>query len=356
MKDHVRFGCRIFLAANEPFQRIVQRAQLCEKNGFDSVIIDDHLLYGTASASAPEPFTTLAAIAAKTRRIRLGIAVTDLIRRHPAIVAQLLGTLSEEYPKRIFLGLGAGDPMNQTPFGMPSDHRYNRLREGLKIIRTLWNSSIQNPQDFKGEFYSLDHAYLQAGQDRQPIPPIYLAAFGQKMLGLVGVQADGWLPHCHTPRTYRENLEIIQASARREGRELKSFSPAYYTLASVSTSREAADRNVLGPAKYFLALNPEALKKIDPTAKHPGRVWEKISHPKEQRDLIHRIATEIPESDAYNTVIHGTSEDCTRQIQDYTRAGCREFMLTFVPKGGLWSTENLTAQIRLFARRVISHF
>jgi len=47
VKSQVRFGCRIFLSANEPFQHIVQRAQLCEKHGFDSVLIDDHPLYGT---------------------------------------------------------------------------------------------------------------------------------------------------------------------------------------------------------------------------------------------------------------------------------------------------------------------
>ena len=46
MKSQVRFGCRIFLAASEPFQNIIQRAQFCEKQGFDSVLKDDHLLYG----------------------------------------------------------------------------------------------------------------------------------------------------------------------------------------------------------------------------------------------------------------------------------------------------------------------
>jgi len=51
----------MFLAANEPFHRIVERARFCEKHGFDSVLIDDHLLYGTEAAAAPESFTTLAA-------------------------------------------------------------------------------------------------------------------------------------------------------------------------------------------------------------------------------------------------------------------------------------------------------
>lgn len=356
LRNQLRFGCRIFLAADEPFQNIVQRAQFCENHGFDSVLVDDHLLYGTEAAAAPEPFTTLAAIATGTRRIRVGIAVTDMVRRHPAIIAQTLATLSNQFPKRLFLGLGAGDPMNQTPFGFSPEHRVGRLEEGLRIIRQLWNSSIDKPMSFKGRFFILNNAYLQAGQERQPVPPSYLAAFGPRMLQLTGEAADGWIPHCHTPTTYKEDLDIITASAGQAKRDINKFSPAYYTLASISTNRAEADRNVLGPAKYFLALIPEALKKIDPSANHPGRVWEKIPNPKEQRETIRKIATEIPESDAYNTVLHGTGDDCIEQIENYRKAGCKEFMLTFTPKGGLWSTTNLLEQIRLFSNKVLSKF
>ena len=355
VKGRVRFGCRIFLAANETFERIIQRAQFCEQHGFDSVLIDDHLLYGTEAAAAPEPFTTLAAIATGTRRIRVGIAVTDLVRRHPAIIAQTLATLSTQYPRRLFLGLGTGDPMNQSPFGFPTGQRYSRLREGIGIIRQLWSSSIDKPASFKGRFYTLNNAYLQAGQEKQPVPPIYLAAFGPQMLRLAGEEADGWIPHCHTPATYKMDLDTIRASARQAKRDLDTFSPAYYTLSSISTSRAEADRNVLGPARYFLALIPEALKKINPRANHPGRVWEKIPYPKEQRETIRKIATEIPESDAYNTVIHGTGEDCIEQIEAYRKTGCKEFMLTFVPEGGLWSSTNLLSQIQLFSDKVLSN-
>src|SRR6266568_7610516 len=356
VKSQARFGCQIFLAANEPFQKIVQRAQFCEKHGFDSVLIDDHLLYGTEAAAAPEPFTTLAAIAAGTRRIRVGIAVTDLVRRHPAIIAQTLATLSNQFPRRLFLGLGTGDSMNQSPFGLPTEQRYSRLREGLQVIRQLWNSSIDKPASFKGRFFTLNNAYLQAGQDKQPLPPIYLAAFGPKMLRLTGEAADGWIPHCHTPTTYKMDLDTIRASAIQAKRGFDTFSPAYYTLSSISTNRREADRNVLGPARYFLALIPEALKKIDPSANHPGRIWEKLSNPKEQRETIGKIAADIPESDAYNTVIHGTPDDCIEQIEAYRKAGCREFMLTFTPKGGLWSTRNLPEQIRLFSDKVMSNW
>jgi phthiodiolone/phenolphthiodiolone dimycocerosates ketoreductase len=356
VKNQVRFGCRLFQAANEPFTQIIKRAQFCEEHGFDSVLIDDHLLYGTRDAAAPEPFATLAAIAAGTRRIRVGIAVTDLVRRHPAIIAQTLATLSNQFPKRLFLGLGAGDPMNQTPFGFSPEHRVGRLEEGLRIIRQLWNSSSEKPQNFNGRFFRLNNAYLQAGQEKQPVPPIYLASFGPRMLRLAGEAADGWIPHCHTSATYKMDLDTIIGSAHNAGRDFGAFRSAYYTLSSISKNREEADHNVLGPARYFLALIPEALKKIDPSANHPGRIWEKIPYPKEQRETIRKIAAEIPERDAYYTVIHGTADDCIEQIEAYRKAGCKEFMLTFTSKGGLWSTAHLLEQIRLFSDKVMSNW
>src|SRR3989475_12757660 len=152
------------------------------------------------------------------------------------------------------------------------------------------------------------------------------------------------------------DLDTIIGSAHNAGRDSGAFRSAYYTLSSISKNRKEADRNVLGPARYFLALIPEALKKIDPSASHPGRIWEKVPYPKEQRETIRKIAAEIPESDAYNTVIHGTAEDCIEQIEDYAKAGCKEFMLTSAPKGGLWSTTGLLQQIRLFSIKVLSRY
>src|SRR5260370_7080906 len=277
--------------------------------------MEDDLLYESEAEAAPEPFTPLAAIAAGTGRVRVGIAVTDMVRRHPAVIAQTLATLSNQFPKRVFLGLGAGDPMNQTPFGFSAAHRVGRLEEGLKIFRQLWNSSIEKPQNFKGQFFSLNNAYLQAGQEKQPVPPIYLSAFGPRMLRLAGEMADGWIPHCHTPPTSTMNLDPIIASSPNSGHNFGAFRSAYYTLSSISNNRAEADRNVLGPARYFLALIPKALKKIDPSANHPGRIWETIPYPKEQRETIRKIAAEIPERDAYYTVIHGTADDCIEQIE-----------------------------------------
>src|SRR5437879_10155156 len=220
-------------------------------------------------------------------------------------------------------------------------------------MHEIGSSIIEQPQNSKGQFFCLNNRDLQAGQKKQPVPPIYLAAFGPKMLKLAGTAADGWMPHCHTPATYKMDLDTIIGSDHNASRDFSAFRSTYYTLSSISKNRAEADRNVLGPARYFLALIPEALKKIDPSANHPGRIWEKIPNPEEQRETIRKIAAGIPESDAYNTVIHGTPGDCIEQIEGYRKVGCKEFMLTFVPKGGLWSTTNLLPQIRLFSNEVM---
>jgi phthiodiolone/phenolphthiodiolone dimycocerosates ketoreductase len=259
------------------------------------------------------------------------------------------------FPSRIFLGLGAGDPINQAPIGIPTDHRFSKLAEGLEIMKILWDSNIQNPKSFHGKYYNLKRAYLQLGQEKRPFPDIYLAAFGARMLKLTGKDANGWIPHCHTSETYKNDLAIIMRS-RQKGSNPSRFHSAYYTLTSISKNREQANQRVLGPAKYFLALIPEALKKIDPTAQHPGRVWENIADPRVQRETIRKIATPIPDKDAYDTVIHGSADDCIGQIENYRRAGCEEFMLTFVNNGGLWSTENLLLQIQYFKKSVIDYY
>jgi alkanesulfonate monooxygenase SsuD/methylene tetrahydromethanopterin reductase-like flavin-dependent oxidoreductase (luciferase family) len=222
-------------------------------------------------------------------------------------------------------------------------------------LKHLWKSNSENPKSFRGKYYQLDRAYLQLGQENRPLPIVYLAAFGPRMLKLCGREADGWIPHCHTSETYNHDLKIVM-DARQSVKRGSKFHPAYYTLASVSKNPKEADKIIIGPAKYFLALIPEALTKIDPSAMHPGRIWEKIRDPRLQREMISRIASSVPDSDGYDTVIHGSPDDCIEQIAQYQKAGCKEFMLTFVANGGLWSTKNLTEQIRYFKRNVMDYY
>jgi phthiodiolone/phenolphthiodiolone dimycocerosates ketoreductase len=357
VKTQLRFGSRIHTRFGEQFDALVHRARFLEENGFDIVLLDDHLLYGTASAIALDPFSAGAAIAYGTKKIKVGVAVTDLIRRHPAILAQSSGTVSAIANGRFILGLGSGDMMNQTPFGLPTDHRFGRFREGVMLLKMLWSSSIDSPVSFKGRFHDLTNAYLQTGLTKEVWPPLYFAAFGERMLKFTGEEADGWIPHCHTPETFGKDLAKIRDSSKQAGRSSgQEVIPSYYTVASIANTREKADADVMGPAKFFLALIPEALRKIDPSIQHPGRIWEKNPDPRAQREMIRKIASTIPRETALSTVMHGTPSDCIEQISSYAKEGCREFLLTFTPSSGLWSGDEVLPMARLFAEKVIRYF
>ncbi len=357
MKTRLRFGSRIHTRFGEQFDALVHQARFLEENRFDIVLLDDHLLYGTASAVALDPFSAGTAIAYATKKIKVGVAVTDLIRRHPAILGQLSGTVTAIANGRFVLGLGSGDLMNQAPFGLPTDHRFERFREGVMLLKILWSSSIDNPVSYKGRFHELTNAYLQTGLTQRDWPPLYFAAFGERMLRFTGEEADGWIPHCHTPETYGKDLAKINDSAKRSGRSSsQTIEPSYYTVASIANSREKADADVLGAAKFFLALIPEALRKIDPSIQHPGRIWEKNPDPRAQREMIRKIASMIPRETALNTVIHGTPSDCIEQISSYSKAGCKEVMLTFTPSSGLWSGNEMLPMAKLFSEKVMRYF
>src|SRR5438132_10604177 len=118
---------------------------LAEDLGFDSVVVSDHFHpWRDAGGHAPFSWSWLGALGAKTSRVRMGTSVvTPTFRYHPAIVAQAAATLGVLFPRRVFLGVGTGEAMNEVPpTGMPwpgFGERIGRLREAIALMRELWS-------------------------------------------------------------------------------------------------------------------------------------------------------------------------------------------------------------------------
>ncbi|TMK17976.1 MAG: LLM class flavin-dependent oxidoreductase, partial [Actinobacteria bacterium] len=87
-----------------------------------------------------DPFVVLGGLAQRTKRIRLGTAVTDAVRLHPATIARAALTLQHVSKGRFILGIGAGERENTEPFGIPLTKAVSRFAEALKVIRFLWSS------------------------------------------------------------------------------------------------------------------------------------------------------------------------------------------------------------------------
>ena len=158
-----------------------------------------------------DPLTMMGAAGAATERIRVGVNVTDTIRRHPAMLAQAALTVDHLARGRSILGLGSGERMNVVPYGIEWRKPVGRLEEAIRVIRLLWETD--GPVDFQGDFFHLDGAVLGLEPYEGKTPPIWLGAHGPRMLEICGRLADGWLPTNITPEIYADKLAVIRASA-----------------------------------------------------------------------------------------------------------------------------------------------
>lgn len=167
-----------------------------EAAGFDDLWVDDHLLSDEGEPRDPklESFTTLAAMAAITSRVRLGHLVAANTFRHPALVAKMIATIDAISGGRAILGLGAGwfeleHAVYGLDFGRSPGERIDRLGEAVSIIRRLLAGERFSHQ---GRFYELADASL-APLPVQPRLPILIGGSGPKRtLPLVAREADLW--------------------------------------------------------------------------------------------------------------------------------------------------------------------
>lgn len=202
-----------------------------EQLGFDSVWVSDHLFSDVSKYGGPpgvwgvmECFTTLAAIAATTNRIRIGslVACNDL--RSPALLAKMVATLDVLSKGRIEVGMGAGwfEPEYQAagiPFDAPRT-RIDRLGEAVEIVKGMLSSESFS---FTGEFYEVRDAWNLPRPVQSPRPPIWVGGKGDRVAATAGRHADGYnAAWAWTPETYRERIRRLEEGARAGGRDPSS--------------------------------------------------------------------------------------------------------------------------------------
>jgi G6PDH family F420-dependent oxidoreductase len=147
-----------------------ESAQRCEAAGFRSVWAWDHFVSrGTLSDPVLECWTTLAATAAVTARLRVGSFVSNVMNRHPAVLARMAATVADIVPGRLELGIGiGGHPAEHEAYGIDfpaAAERAARLEEAIDVIRRLWSGG---PVDFQGDYYRLSGAHAFPVPDPSP--------------------------------------------------------------------------------------------------------------------------------------------------------------------------------------------
>ena len=141
-----------------------------------------------------EGWTLLAALAAQTKRLRIGVLVTGNTYRHPAILAKMAATVDQISGGRLDFGLGAAwNEAEHAMYGIPlhsAKERIARLGEACEVIQRLWTEPLAN---FSGEYYQLSEARCEPKPLQQPRPPFVIGGGGERLtLKIVARYADIW--------------------------------------------------------------------------------------------------------------------------------------------------------------------
>src|SRR5579859_2834685 len=178
------------------FDRVVENAKAAEAAGFDLVTVMDHFyqIRGVGPETEPmlEAYSTLAAIAARTSRIKLGTLVTGVTYRNPALLAKQITTLDVVSGGRAILGIGAAwNEDEHKGFGIdfpPISERMERLDEALTIAKLMFT---EDRPSFEGKHYRIERA-LNVPRPIQPGGPKILVGGGgeRKTLRLLARHGD----------------------------------------------------------------------------------------------------------------------------------------------------------------------
>ena len=190
---------------------LLAMAERAEAAGFDSVWIGDSI----TAKPRHEPLTLLAAVAARTRRVRLGTGVLLPALRNPVVLAHVVATLDRVAEGRVILGVGiaADNPPIRQEFatvGVPFERRVGRVLETLEICRALWR---QDGVSFRGKHFTLDNVTVEPKPHRPGGPPIWIGGSGPTALR-EAARFDAWFPTGPSVEFFAEHFPRIQTAAR----------------------------------------------------------------------------------------------------------------------------------------------
>jgi len=270
--------------------RIIESARLCEELGFDSIWVRDHLIWHPhgmegAGLRFVEPFVVLAAIAAVTKKIKLGTAVLVPVR-WPLKLSQDLASLSYMAGGRVIAGLGLGfNPAELATVGLRLEDRVEILRETVEIARLIWR---ENNASYRGKIFSFENVTIEP-KPAEPIP-ILCGGSTRAAIRRAAEFCDGWIPGRVPMTTFDDRIGYLRRISDRK-----------ITLGNIPITRIEKDR-----AKARASIDVGALAESSEGSSH----WIKPLSGKFQTI-----------EDLEGLLIVGDPDDCAAEIEKFRSRG-----------------------------------
>ena len=288
-KRAVRFGLRLptfaLGQATTQLDEMADYLQAAEELGFETAFVIDHLLVTPPAYSTTwlDALTVLTALAARTKKIRLGPLVLVVPLWNPVRLAKVIATMDFLSGGRVIFGAGAGwNPKEFESFGIPLRRRGVRTTEAIEVMRRVWT---EDDVHHRGEFYTLDGVTVEPKPIQKPHPPIWIGGGTQPsevvyhtakpnvdpVLRRVVRYADAWVPHSSsTPEMNRKDWDTVRCLAAEGGRDLSTLEVVYSNFVYVVKGKSTRDKapqqyarysglNFADIEQYYLVGTPEEL-------------------------------------------------------------------------------------------------
>jgi F420-dependent oxidoreductase-like protein len=226
----------------EAYETLTHVAQTADEYGYESVWVPDHFHTVPPSQEALfECWTTAAALARDTKRVRIGQMVTGNSYRNPALQAKMASTLDVLSHGRFTFGIGAGwyeHEYRAYGYEYPEANvRLRQLREAIQVILAMWT---QEEATFEGEYYQIRGAINQPKGVQKPHIPLLIAGDGEQVtLKLVAQYADA----CNVLgdlATLEHKFSMLKQHCETVGRDYKSIRRTTLTLCVIDETDEQA--------------------------------------------------------------------------------------------------------------------
>jgi alkanesulfonate monooxygenase SsuD/methylene tetrahydromethanopterin reductase-like flavin-dependent oxidoreductase (luciferase family) len=305
-------------------KQILSFAQKAEFLEYDSLSVNDHIVFRTSWLDA---ISTLSAVAAVTNRIKLGTSILNIVVRNPVICAKSLSAIDILSSGRLFAaGVGPGSHKGDYDVcGIPFEQRWSRFNEALEILHMVWNDRDREEEDnndtkspsptyigYNGKYYQLEKISIEPKPFQKPHPPIFIGTWGSSEAGLrrAAKYGDGWMASAYniTPDKFKEKWNTLLSYRKRLGKDSESF-----------------ENSVVSMFGY-----------ID-----------------NDKDKVHTLVKDIlsltlgrPVEQLENLLLFGSIEECIRKINALCEAGVKRIHF--------WPISDFEEQIEIFRKEIVA--
>jgi len=328
----VKFG--IEFVPRESYWKIIYYAIQAERGGFSNLWITDHF-------NNRNVYVTLTTAAIYTNKIMFGPGVTNPYMVNPVITAQAIATLNELAPRRVVLGIGAGDKTTLESVGVEMEKPLKAVQETIDIFRKITGGEnvVYNGEVFK----TAGAKFLFKPKGKIPV---YVGAQGPKMLEFAGKIGDGVLINACHPKDVDYAVSCVKEGVKAASRNPNEVDVAAYTSFSVHDDIKKATKAAV-PVVSFIAAGspPQVLERHGIDVKKAEEIKEALKANDWGR-AFSGVTSEM--INAFS--VCGTPDMCIERIAELLKSGISQFVVGS-PIGA-----NVREAIDLISKKIIPHF